>query len=114
MQRNVPMNEQEGITGAEEFGGQYVPADTPPVIAETVVPGHAFASGDYDAGRQVPEGGGDTDNPGETPPEVVPDQGDTDVPGAPDEVFPDDGDLINPGSTPDETQPLPNIVTPPD
>lgn len=57
-------------------------------------------------------GGGDIDQPGKTPPEVAPDQGDVATPRAPDEVVPGGGDWDNPGASPDETQPLPSPAVP--
>lgn len=60
-------------------------------------------------------GGGDRDFPGATPPEVAPDQGDSDHPAAPDEVVPDGGDVVEPGQVPDETvPPQPDAVPLPD
>lgn len=97
---------------AEEFGGQYIPEDTPPVIADAVDPATSFASGVFEEQGQPPAGGGDIDQPGKAPPEVAPDQGDTATPRAPDEVVPGGGDWDNPGATPDETQPLPSPVVP--
>ena len=53
--------------------------------------------------------------PGQSPPEVAPDQGDTATPSAPDEVVPDGGDSVNPGRTPDEMAPVqPNVLPAPD
>ena len=102
---------------AVQFGGQYIPEGTPPVIAAAVSPDRSFASGIYDSGGHVPLAAdrGDIDQPGERPPEVAPDQGDTDTPRAPDEVVPDDGDSVHPGATPDEAQPpAPSIMPNPD
>lgn len=61
--------------------------------------------------------GGDTDEPGKQPDEIVPDKGDTDVPErTPDEVSPDQGDFDTPDSAPAEVPPQPDsgpIETPP-
>ena len=64
-----------------------------------------------------PMPGGDTDHPGETPPEVQPDEGgDVDTPAAPPEVQPDQGDVDMP-EAPDEMpsiDPAPQTMLPPD
>ncbi|MEO0062894.1 MAG: hypothetical protein RLZZ08_1454 [Pseudomonadota bacterium] len=87
-----------------------IPEDTPPAIADAA---RDNASGM--AGRLAPSAGGDIDQPGESPPEIVPDQGDDTHPKAPDEVFPDDGDSVEPGARPDESPPAaPPIAPPPD
>ena len=65
------------------------------------------------------ERAGDTDNPGQTPDEVQPDEGgdvDSPDPGEPG-VQPDEGDVDEPGGVPDElpaTGPDPLTTLPPD
>jgi hypothetical protein len=66
-------------------------------------------------GRRM--GGGDRDNPGEKPDEIVPNKPDTDRPGrTPDEVQPGQGDFDRPDSAPAESPPHPGTApaeTPP-
>jgi hypothetical protein len=61
--------------------------------------------------------GGDQDEPGKQPDEIVPDKGDDDVPDrTPDEVSPDQGDFDTPDNAPAEVPPQPDtgpIETPP-
>jgi len=61
--------------------------------------------------------GGDRDNPGDQPDEIVPTGPDTDVPDrTPDEVAPDQGDFDRPDSSPIESPPQPDVApveTPP-
>lgn len=122
----------------------HVPPATPPVIAENADPEDAarlaFDDGDSDApgsqpahfvrgredevaydhgneGHLLSGGGGDRDNPGEQPDEIVPNDPDTDQPDeAPDEVAPGQGDFDQPGNVPVETPPQPGTTpgeTPP-
>lgn len=87
-----------------------VPPATPPVID-----GHA----DAEAAAELSQANGDSDFPGQSPPEVQPGEGgDTDIPdrGAP-EQQPGQGDTDHPGESPSEVpaQPeMPSEAPPPD
>ena len=60
----------------------------------------------------APHQPGDRDEPGKRPDEIVPDQGDTSHPSAPDEIAPGREDFDQPGETPSEVPP--QTMTPPD
>jgi hypothetical protein len=73
----------------------------------------------YDRGNEqhLMSGGGDRDNPGEQPDEIVPVDPDRDQPDeAPDEVSPGQGDFDQPDRSPPENPPQPGATpgeTPP-
>ena len=113
------------MSTADEYSNPHLPPSTPPVIdpnAEPVsaaelsgdrgdaeVDGEAMSSFDRSAeDAAIGAGGGDTDQPGKTPDEIVPDEGDTTRPTAPDEIEIERPDTDNPGQAPMETPPPPD------
>ena len=120
-----------------DYRQPHVPAATPPVIDSNAVASDAallaMDDGDSNAPGSKPahfnrgredgglfdgeRAGGDQDEPGKQPDEIVPDKGDDDVPDrTPDEVSPDQGDFDTPDNAPAEVPPQPDtgpIETPP-
>ena len=114
----------------DEYSNPHIPPSTPPAIDPAADPvsarelsgdrgdsdaeGAAMSSFDRSAEDDAiiadhnGGGGGDTDEPGKTPPEVEPDEGDTTNPTAPDEIEIERPDTIEPGRGPLETPPPPD------
>ena len=112
-----------------DYRQPHVPPATPPVIdsnadasdaallamddGDSNAPGSKpahFNRGREDGGLFDGErAGGDQDEPGKQPDEIVPDKGDDDVPDrTPDEVSPDQGDFDTPDNAPSEVPPQPD------
>jgi hypothetical protein len=131
-QRGYSPMDRSAYTNAD-YDRPHVPPGTPPVIDSAADAGDAATLVDSDGDSDSPGSrtahldreledaslfdGGDTDEPGHQPDEIVPDKGDTVEPGQrPDEVSPDQGDFDRPGGTPDEMPPQPDTApaeTPP-
>ena len=109
------------MADTDEYSNPNLPPSTPPVIDPAAEPlSAAELSGDRgDAEVDGPSkssfdrsaedaaiGAGDKDEPGKTPDEVVPDEGDVTQPTAPPEIEIERPDTDNPGQTPLET-PMP-------
>ncbi len=107
----------------ESYTQPHVPPATAPVIdgqadacdAATLANDNGDSDYSYSRLSDVDRGGEDDDvAPGDTPDEIVPDDGDIVEPVIPDEITPDEGDIvvpdggdiIEPGSVPHET-PMP-------
>ena len=108
-----------------DYRQPHVPPATPPVIDSNADASDAallaMDDGDSNAPGSKPAhfnrgreddglfDGGDRDEPGKQPDEVVPGKGDEDVPDrTPDEVSPDQGDFDTPDNAPSEVPPQPD------
>ena len=98
----------------ETYSQPHVPPATAPAIDPKASPLDAatlaFDNGDSDASgtneASVDRGREDAGiAPGDTPDEIVPDQGDTANPASPDEIGTEQPDVDNPGQGPDEIEP---------
>ena len=84
----------------------YDTPDTPPATPPTIDPDADPVS----AAELAEDRAGDTDEPGQTPDEIVPDEGDLTNPTHPDEIEIEQGDTDEPGKVPAS----PEIQMPPD
>lgn len=94
-----------------DYSTPEVPTATPPVINPKADP---FKASDVDADDNAAAETGPDVQPGKTPDEVSPDQGDTVRPSSPSEYETEQPDTIEPGTGQPEVPPMPSTMPPPD
>ncbi len=88
----------------ESYERAHLPPATPPTIDPNADPLSAAELANDNGDSDYPGRPGDDDiTPGDTPDEIVPDDGDPVEPTSPDEISIERGDHDNPGATPPET-----------